>query len=180
MKRLIFLILNVSILVSCSLSNRIVKVDNPNKGLKSFRLAQTPEAYSSVDNQTGQSKFKLISTYLFEERKEAHPQITINFTIVSPLKNRMTDTELFYNLDGETIKVASEDKMKQGLFAVPENLWVSIVHAQKIQCSLKSRNEKIEMELNSKEKNKLSEFFHRAIDQRDLQFPAIPEGKKKW
>lgn len=180
MKRLIFLLTCVSILASCSVSNRIMKVSNPNKGLKSFRLVQTPDAYFSVDNQTGRTKVKLISTYLFEERKNEHPYIKVNFTIVSTLNTKMPDTELLYNLDGETIKVASEDKMKRGLFIVPENLWVSIVHAQKMQSSLKSGNERIDLELNPSEKNKLVEFFEQAIHQRDVQFPAIPEGKKKW
>lgn len=180
MKRLIFLLTAVSIVAACSVSNRIIKVKNPNKGLKSFRLVQTPDAYSSVDNEKVHSKVKLISTYLFEERENAHPQIAINFTVVSPLKSKMPDAELFYNLDGEKIKVASEDKMKTGLFIVPENLWVSVVHAQKIKCILKSSHEGVEMELNPSERNKLSEFFQSAINQRDIQFPAIPPGKKKW
>lgn len=179
MKKIIFLFFYFPILASCAVSNRIIQTGDQNKELKSFKLVQTPDAHSSgeKDGQARGQKVKVTSTFLFEERQNARPQITVNYLILSALK---TYTELFYKLDGEIIKVGSNDQMTDGRFTLPENLWVSIVHSQKIQCSLQSKKEEIDIELNQSQRNKLAEFFQLAIDQLAVKFPAIPKGKKKW
>jgi hypothetical protein len=182
MKRFIFLLLYISVSASCSVSKTVIKADGPKKELKGFKLVQTPHAYFSVEkiDLTARKKVKITSTYLFEERKDVHPQITVKFKLLPAMKANMSDAELLYNLDGEIIKIASEGQMADGRFIIPENLWVSLRHAQQIHCSLKSKEVGIDMELNPSERNKLAEFLQLAIEQRDLKFPPIPEGKKKW
>lgn len=179
MKKIIFLFIYFSIIASCAVSNRIIQMGDQNKELKSFKLVQNPDAYSlgEKNDQSVRSKIKLASTFLFEERQNGRPRVTVNYGKVPALKSR---TELFYKLDGEIIQVDSNNQLTDGRFIIPENLWVSIVHAQKIQCSLHRKKEVIDIELNQSERNKLAEFFQLAIDQLTVKFPAIPEGKKKW
>ena len=180
-KSLIFLII-VFISASCAVSNRIIKMDGPDKESKGFKLIQSPAAYSTSENGTltGRLKVKVTSTYFFEERGKEHPVITVSFRISPSSRTLDTDAELSYNINGEIIKVGSKIQLKVGQFIIPENLWVSLVHSQKLNFSLKGTKEVIDFELDESEKNKLSEFFKRSIDRRDLLFPEIPEGKKKW
>ena len=136
MKKSIILILFVSMLTSCSIPNRIITMDDSNKKIKSFQLIQTPDAYSFGKNGPieGRSYFNVTSTYLFEEKKIGHPEITVSFKILPPSRSNDLDSVLFYNLDGEIIKVVSKDKMTDGRFIIPENLWISFVHSKKIRC----------------------------------------------
>ena len=182
MKKSIILLLFVSILASCSIPNRIIKKDDSNDKTKSFKLIQTPDAYSLGKKGPikGRSYFNVTSTYLFEEKENGHPEITVSFKILPPSHANDLDSVLFYNLDGEIIKVASKDQMTDGQFTIPENLWVSFVHSKKIRCYFYSMKEDIDLELKKSERNKLVEFFREAIARRDIQFPAIPKGKKKW
>ena len=182
MKKSIFLLLYVSILASCSIPNRITKRDEPHNKMKSFKLIQTPDAYSfgKKDPIKGRSYFNVTSTYLFEEKEKEHPQITVNFKILPPSHSNNLDSVIFYSLDGEIIKVASKNQMTNGQFIIPENLWVSFVYSKKIRCYFNSMKEDIDLEFKKSERNKLAEFFRRAIERRDAKFPSIPEGMKKW
>ncbi|HEY3369641.1 MAG TPA: hypothetical protein VGK10_02260 [Prolixibacteraceae bacterium] len=178
MKKYLFLLLNICVLASCSVSNRIIKTDEP----KGFKLIQSPKAYSSpkVGTTPGPSKVKITATYLFEEKQNTHPETRVNFSI-SPLSQALArDSKLSVNLDGETIELGTADQATVGWFLLPENLWVSMVYSQKIHFILDQAKDKIEIVLNQSEKNKLTEFFRLAIEQRDIQFPALPEGLKKW
>jgi len=182
MGKSIILLLYVSILVSCSIPNRIIKKDDPNDKIKSFKLIQTPDAYSLGKKSPvkGRSYFNVTSTYLFEEKENGRPEITVNFRILPSSHSNNLDSVLFYNLDDEIIKIASRDQKRDGEFIIPENLWVSFIHSKKIRCYFYSMKEDIYLELKKSERNKLAEFFRKAIVRRDLLFPAIPKGKKKW
>lgn len=182
MKRLIFLPLYVFLLASCSIPNRITKVDNSNKKTKSFKLIQKPEAHSLGKNGPieGRSYFNVSSTYLFKENINRHPEITVSFRILPKSRSNSLDSVMFYYLDGESIRLVSKYKRREGRFILPENLWVSFAHSKKIRCNFNAIKEGINIELNESETNKLAEFFQLAIERRDLQFLAIPVGKKKW
>jgi len=75
------LFLYIQIFVSCSASNRIEKMDYPDKSMKSMRLIQSPGAILSTTS--GDQKLNLTSTYLFEEKANGHPQISVHFRIPS-------------------------------------------------------------------------------------------------
>ena len=182
MKKWIPLLLCLLILAACKVSNRIIQMDEPNKEMKTIRLVQTPQAYLSGEPATTGSrrKLKVSSTYLFDEQPKGHPEITATISISPSSPFNVLYSVMSFNFDGETIKLISEDQVTNGRFIVPENLWVSFVHSQKILGKLQSTNAEIEIEWNQSEKNKLSGFFKLAINQREVQFPAVPEGKKKW
>lgn len=181
MKKLLLLLITVFISVSCAVSNRIIKMEDPDEP-KGFKLIQSPSAYSSGKNSgtTERLKVNVTSTYLFEEKGKEHPVITVCFRILTSSLTLNTDAVLSYNLNGEIIKVDSKDQMTAGNFIIPENLWVSLVHSPKLNFSLKNKKEIIDFEMNESEKNKLLEFIQLSIERRDLLFPEIPEGKKKW
>lgn len=65
-------------------------------------------------------------------------------------------------------------------YSVPENLWISVVHSEKIGYRLYLGKEGIDVKPNPKETAKLKEFFSKAIQRRDDAIPAIPPGKAKW
>ncbi len=65
-------------------------------------------------------------------------------------------------------------------FIVPENLWIPIVHSNRISYRIYLGNEGIDVKLTSLENNRVKDFFNRVIQQRDIVRSAIPEGKMKW
>ena len=157
-------------------------MDDPEKESNGFKLIQSPAAYSTLENgaPSARSKVKYTTTYIFEGRGKEHPVITVSFKISPSSRTLDPDAELSYNINGEKIEVGGKNKMSVGKFIIPENLWVSLVHSRKLNFSLKNKKEIIDFELNESEKIKLSEFIQLSIDRRDLNFPEIPEGKKKW
>ena len=180
MKKVFVLFLYIFISASCSTSNRIVKMDgNEPKG---FRLIQSLDAYTSSENvlTTERSKGNVISTYVFTEKGKDHHEISVSF-ISSPASQILDSQELLsYNFDGEKINVGYNDWRIEGQFIIPENLWVSFVQLGELSFSLKSTNKEIDVKMKAPDRNKLSQFFKLAIERRDLLFPEIPEGMKKW
>jgi hypothetical protein len=62
-------------------------------------------------------------------------------------------------------------------FTVPENLWLYMVTAEKIQYRLYIGKEGIDVKLNPTETTKLHEFFSQAIKCRTEIVPSVSQGK---
>jgi hypothetical protein len=182
MRKSIFLLLLASFLASCAVSNRIIEIDDPYKEIKSIKLIQNPMAFSSEKiGRVSSRKYSITSIYLFEEKQNGRPEITVDIRIITPLRTDELDSVMFFNLDNEKIRIVSEDqKLMSRQFIVPENLWVPFVFSQDIQLRLYLGKQGIDVKLSLQEILKLKQFFKRAIQRRDFLFPAIPEGKKKW
>ena len=65
-------------------------------------------------------------------------------------------------------------------FLIPENLWISIANSETIKCRLYLGKTGVEVKLKGEETKKLKHFFSLAASKLETDFPAIPEGQKKW
>jgi hypothetical protein len=182
MKNSIFFFFATAFLTSCAVSNRIRPMNDSPNDLKHFGLTQVLETHSAenVASTKGRPDFKISSSYLFEEKKNRRPLVTVNFLILNQESTAKLQPDKFIELDNEKIRIDSDNKMKNQFNIIPENLWSSIIHAQKIGWILYSGKEAINLHISQLETTKLKEFFGQAIEQRDAKFPAIPPGHKKW
>jgi len=115
MKKTIFLFISACIFASCAVSNRIIEIDDPYKEMKSIKLIQNPKAISSEKTGTMSSRrYSFTSIYLFEEKQNGRPEITLDIRIFSLLRPDELDSVLFFNLNNEKIRLVSEQyKYKQ-------------------------------------------------------------------
>lgn len=113
MTKSIFLLLLVSFMTSCVVSNRIVEIDDPYKEIKSIKLAQDYVAHSVEKNGRSFSR-DVATTYLMEQIKKDRPILTAKFVITTPISADELDSVLYFSLDGEKISLVSNDyKYKQ-------------------------------------------------------------------
>lgn len=198
MKRLIYLFFSAFLLIGCSVQNRIVVTENEVDGLKKIRLVQWPEV-KTENVKTGQygPLIKDVSTiYLFEEKTASRPQMTLETVLPTGIKAGEAEGKLVMVLDNEQIPLPFSESISDSVqgqadstvrerldrkYLLPENLWPSMVHSNEISLRMIMGEEtSIHFFLNQKEKDMLGEFLKMAIRQRDLRFPAVPEGQVKW
>ena len=198
MKRLVYLLLSAFLLVGCSVTNRIVVTDHKEGGLKSIRLIQSPEvrAEGAEKGLSGSSYKDVTILYLFEEKTAVRPQVTLEADLSPEIKAGEAEGAILMALDHEDIPLTFYDSVIDSLqrksdlsakgrfrpkYLIPENLWLSIVHSKEISYRI-SVGEKgfVNIYLDQKQKDKVSEFMKMAIRQRDVRFPAVPEGQVKW
>ena len=182
MRKSILLLLLASFMASCSVSNRITPMNDSANKSKKISLTQVLETHSAdiKASTKNRSDFKINSTYLFEEKKNTRPLVTVNFRILNSGYTDMLQPDMFIELGDERIRIDSGNHIKNQLNIIPENLWISIVCSQKISWILYSGKETINLQLNQLQTTKLKEFFEQAIQKSVAKFPAIPDGKKKW
>lgn len=185
MKQRVFLLFAVYIFSACSVSNRIIEIDDPYKKTKSIKMVQAPDVYSGEiqSGWIGRPLYNFTSTYLFEEKNNYRPEIKVDFQIVTPIHTDELDSVIYFVLDNEKIRIVSEDNSYQLMtrqFIVPENLWISIANSKTVLYRLYIGKDGIDVKLNLSETAKLKKFFNQAIQRRDAIIPAIPEGQKKW
>lgn len=165
-------------LASCVVSNRITEFHHLRGNMNGLKLRQDYTAQSAVEN--GSSVLCTVSaTYLFEEKKNLRPEITVALNIASGLSAGKPDSVVYFDLDNEKIRIVSNQPLTQAI-KIPENLWVSMVHSQKIIYSLNIGTKGLDIGMTPSQTNTLKEFLLLAIRRRDAQFPAIPQGKVKW
>lgn len=115
MKLSIALLLMVCVFSSCASTNRIMEIKGSHKETKGFKLIQNPKASSS--EKTGRvivnQFFNTRTTYLFEERNNQKPVVSLEFNSTKPIRANELDSVMYLNLDNEKIRiVASENKQK--------------------------------------------------------------------
>lgn len=99
----------VAFLTSCAVSNRIIKIDDPYKEMKSIKLVQNPKTISAEKTGSASNRrFSLTSTYLFEERQNTRPEITLDIQIITPLSTDELDSVMFFSLNNEKIRLVSD------------------------------------------------------------------------
>lgn len=99
----------VTFLTSCAVSNRIVKIDDQYKEMKSIKLIQNPKTISAEKTGSASNRrFSLTSTYLFEEVQNARPEITLDIQIITPLRTDEIDSVMFFSLNNEKIRLVSD------------------------------------------------------------------------
>jgi hypothetical protein len=185
MNKLIWFLIIVLALNSCSISNRIIETDDPYKELKSIHLKQYPSAYSAEKvSRTSWSSYRF-TTELFSEINSANkPEVRIKFQITTGIRADELDSVLYLRLDQEKIRLVSADRGTSQLmvreFILPENLWLPIAHSGEINYRLYLGREGIDIELTNAEANKVKEFFSRIIRYSEANFPVVPEGQMKW
>ena len=186
MKQSIFILWTIFFLTSCAATNRVVKINGSNEEMKIMKLVQIPDAYSveKTDSLFSRPSFsKVTSTFLCEEKKNDRTVISVNFQIINPECTDELDSVMFFVLDNEKIRIVAErdsSQLKSRLFMVPENLWISIANSQTVLYRLYLGKEEIDVKLNPSEVTQLKELFNQAIEWRDANFPALPEGQKNW
>ncbi len=114
------LIIPVTVLffTSCAMSNRIREIHDPYKGINGLRLYQTPKAFSSEKIATVYGRavlYPLSTTYLYEEAGKNRPTVSADFQMRVPVGSDDLDSVLFFNLDGEKIRI-SVDRLKKNRF----------------------------------------------------------------
>lgn len=182
-------------LASCRVYNRIGNFSEPSNEMKRLTLKQNPHARlaekADVVPELKQS-YAFISSFGYKQVANERPEISADFQLRTPGLSGLPDSVLYFILNGEKIKLlVHEPGLKntsavrwQNLhFLVPENLWVSVANAQKIQYRLTEGKREIDVILNPAETGKLKQFFAQACALRDAAFPAIPAnppGLKKW
>lgn len=195
MKRIVFLWVCACILTACSASGRLNKKGDNGNGLKRVWLVQSyPVLLEEAKTDSLLSAVKNISTaYLYEEIKGARPQITLTLQPEAGSSDAAFDTILYLSLDKEEIKLsatssknaslqkgsASSHELEQA-YLIPENLWISMVHARELYYRVKRDGQAIALVPGKSEKEELDEFLELSMKHRDEKFPAIPEGQVKW
>lgn len=198
MKRLVYLLLPAFLFVGCAVTNRIIVTDHDKDGLKNIRLKQSPEARAegAEKEQSAWLDNEVFIGYLLEEKTAVRPLITLEANLPLQVMANNSEPSVIMVLDNENIPLPffrSIDDSLEGehdssvketfmqKYLIPENLWISIVHSKEISYRImKGEMVLVEIFLNQTEKEKLSEFMKMAIRQRDIRFPAIPEGQVKW
>lgn len=192
MKPSVFLLWTVFILTSCATSNRIIEKDDSYKEIQSIWLTQSPNAIPIEEpgRLSVRQHYPFTSVYLFEEKNTKRPVMSLGIRITAPVGSEALDSVMFLSLDDERIRIVSAEykstaennsyQLMNRQFSVPENLWVSVVHSQKIGYQLYLGKDEIDVKLNATETAKLKEFFSRAVQRRDATIPTLPPGKVKW
>lgn len=103
------MLLSIAFLTSCAVSNRIIKIDDPYKEMKSIKLVQNPKTISAEKTGSASNRrFSLTSTYLFEEGQNTRPEITLDIQIITPLSTDELDSVMFFSLNNEKIRLVSD------------------------------------------------------------------------
>jgi len=106
MKQLVFSIFCLFMVMSCSVTNRIVVTDDSQ--MKTIKLAQSPDASIIKNNNLSKPiDLEVISVYLCEEIKDIRPQVTVNFQIKKLIDYPLSDATVVINLDNENIDLNS-------------------------------------------------------------------------
>ena len=198
MKQFIASILLLFIYISCVSTAPISEINHFRKGTKGFQLKQSSKAHSSekIDNALINQFFNIQSTYLFKERNNQNPEVTLKFHGEAPFDTNLPDSVMFVNLDNENIRIVSSSdqskmndkqqtsanglKMLEYQMVVPENLWLSIANSNHIIYRLSFGKIGIEINPDQAETIQVKEFFNRAMQRRLKIIPLVPPGKKKW
>lgn len=195
MKRIVFLFVCACILTACSASGRLNKKGDNANGLKRVWLVQSYNVLleGAKTDSLLSAVASLSAAYLYEEKTDARPQITLTLQPEPGSLDAVFDSILYINLDKEEIKLPARFSKKGFLqngsasdgalnptYIIPENLWISVVHARELFYRVKRDGQAIALVLGKSEKEELDEFLQRAMKHRDEKFPAIPQGQVKW
>lgn len=115
MKKSLFLLLSVCLLASCTVSNRIVKIEDPYKEVNSIKLVQNPKTISAEKiGSVSSRRYSLTSIYLYEEKQNARPEVTLDIRTITSISADELDSVMFFNLNNEKIRLVSNQyKNKQ-------------------------------------------------------------------
>ena len=172
-------------LASCASTNQIRERRETKKEIRSIKLQQTLEAYllNEKHNLDEKSRYMVSSSLIYKGVKGNIPEVKIRFEFDPRIIKDEIDTVLFFILDGEKVRIISEnttDRLTKSEFIVPENLWVPITHSEQIFYRLNIGNDEVNIKPNVSETTKLKEFFTKAIQRNATIHPPVPEGLKKW
>lgn len=111
MKRHFFISMVLLISISCGVNNRIVELNDDFKEVKSLRLLQSLNAFSSY--KTGSSEmyqsFPFSSVYLYEEKGEKQASIILEIKLTCSVEYEGLDSIFFLSLNEEVVKLRSEN-----------------------------------------------------------------------
>lgn len=109
MRNLLFVFLAAFLLNSCVSATRIAEVEDQYKESNKMKLAFVPNAFceETIEGIQSRTRYSVNSTYLFEQKKEGRPTLTLDIQLVTAVSNKELDSVLFLNLDGEKIKLTS-------------------------------------------------------------------------
>lgn len=186
MKRSFFIIGAIVMLSSCVSTSRRVEIDKLQHDGSELQLVQNLNSHSSAKsgNRLVNQFFKTKTTFIFEEESKLNPRLSVGFQMPKIFRTEQLEPFIFFDLDNEEIRI---DSLKRGnnqltvrQFIIPENLWVSVANSQNIQFQLYVGKEEIDVKPDASETAAMKELFDRAIQIRNANIPAIPEGLKKW
>ncbi|MBC8006131.1 MAG: hypothetical protein H7X84_11705 [Verrucomicrobia bacterium] len=195
MKRIVIMLLCAGILSACSAPSRMNKKNDAGDILKRIILVQSlhVQAQEAKTDSLLPSAESLSAVYLYEEKTNARPQITLTLRSVKESHDAEIDSNLVIILDKEEIKLhvkpyINSPSQKESVspadlhptYSIPENLWISMVHSKELYYRISKGEQAIALVLKQSEKEELDEFLKMAIKHRDARFPAIPEGQVKW
>lgn len=115
MKRSLILPVLMFIFTSCTISNRIVEINDSYKGINGLRLDQNPKAYSAEKKGTiwGQNVlYPFSSSYIYEESGKNRPDVYVTFQLQAPNAAEELDSALYFKLDGEKIRLVADPVKK--------------------------------------------------------------------
>jgi hypothetical protein len=196
MIRSLFFFLTVLLFISCATPGRIIEISDPFSDIQGIKLTQNLIAQSAEDsNHASSRKSRSVSMiYLLEQKKNESPTLFLDVKIETAKPTDQLDSVMVIKLDNEEIRIAANEfksnefpksntgsnQILSSQFLVPENLWIPIVYSDEIQYHFYVGENVIDVKLTLEEISKLKNYFNRAIQLRDANFPPIPEGLKKW
>lgn len=101
-------------------------------------------------------------------------------TVVTDKKDGTAGKEVVTTSVQTSVLETADVKIMKQIFSVPENLWDSISHSEKIAFRIYLGKEGVDVKLRASNQLRLNEFFARASQKRDAGFPSLPEGQMRW
>ena len=147
---------------------------------------RTDELDSILFFDLDQEKIKITSTnYSYKQFQRSSSSESTTTSTESKTENKNTGSEQKTTpAKTVTTKTSTTEsgtyQLMSRRFSVPENLWIPIVHSNRISYRIYLGNEGIDVKLTSLENNRVKDFFNRVIQQRDKVHQPIQDGKMKW
>lgn len=116
MKALLFSLILVVSISSCSTSGKIISVEDPYKNTSSLKLHQVLSGYADGNKggTNGRVNYLISADYIFEESKDAKPELSMNLQLVTGIKAAPLDSLVFLNINFEKFKlIAHKSEQKE-------------------------------------------------------------------
>lgn len=173
MKGFVFFLSGFLVLASCAAATQIPHLKTEQSSIKNMRSRQ-------YLTETSGGKL-LKSTFLFNTKNSLRPLVTVKIRLEKSFAELVSEGSLMLRLDQEKFQLELVNHNRnEGVFLIPENLWIPFVYSQDVGFSLDYQEKIKSMELTSGKPESLKQFFIEAINRCNLHFPALPPGEKKW
>lgn len=114
--RTIFLILILAVsITSCTTSNKIITVNDQYKNSSSIKLNHVLPGYADGNKggTEGRVNYQISAEYIFEEVKDAKPELSMNLQLVTDIKASPFDSLVYLNIDFEIFKLSTQKTIQK-------------------------------------------------------------------